>query len=112
MVDPLPHPRYYNLDIYHRNKMEKEMKKGFKKVVQTERTVFNDEEQRRHEMMQVREKQKEQEVEALKDAMKSGMAQAMIEQARLKEEMAYLFKIGNIEAATAIQKKLDPDVPM
>lgn len=51
-------------------------------------------------------------MEALKDAMKSGMAQAMIEQARLKEEMAYLFKIGNIEAATAIQKKLDPDVPM
>lgn len=28
--------------------MEKEMKKGFKKVVATERTVFNDEEQRRY----------------------------------------------------------------
>jgi len=28
--------------------MEKEMKKGFKKVHATERTVFNDEEQRRY----------------------------------------------------------------
>lgn len=28
--------------------MEKEMKKGFKKVAATERTVFNDEEQRRY----------------------------------------------------------------
>lgn len=30
--------------------MEKEMKKGFKKVVDTERTIFNDEEQRRYVM--------------------------------------------------------------
>lgn len=28
--------------------MEKEMKRGFKKVHETERTVFNDEEQRRY----------------------------------------------------------------
>jgi len=28
--------------------MEKEMKKGFKKVVKTERVVFDDEEQRRY----------------------------------------------------------------
>ncbi|XP_057539223.1 vicilin-like seed storage protein At2g18540 [Amaranthus tricolor] len=107
-----PSKKYYDLDAYHSRKVEKEMKKGFKKVVKSERTVFNDEEQRRQELMQAREKQKEQEVEALKCAMKSGMAQAMKEQALLKEEMTYLFKIGNIEAATAIQKKLDPDVLM
>lgn len=104
--------KYYDLDAYHRRKMEKEMKKGFKKVVGTERVVFNDEEQRRQEMLQAREKQKEQEVEALKQAMKGGMAEAMKEQARLKEEMAYMYKIGNFEAAAAIQKKLDPDVAM
>lgn len=40
--------RYYDLDAYYRRKMEKEMKKGHKKVVETERTVFNDEEQRRY----------------------------------------------------------------
>ncbi|CAO2833408.1 unnamed protein product [Amaranthus hypochondriacus] len=107
-----PSKKYYDLDAYHSRKVEKEMKKGFKKVVKSERTVFDDEEQRRQELLQAREKQKEQEVEALKCAMKSGMAQAMKEQARLKEEMTYLFKIGNIEAATAIQKKLDPDVLM
>lgn len=40
--------RYYDLDAYHRHQMEKEMKKGLKKVVSKERTVFNDEEQRRY----------------------------------------------------------------
>lgn len=40
--------RYYNLDAYYRRKMEKEMKKGPRKVLETERTIFNDEEQRRY----------------------------------------------------------------
>ena len=39
--------RYYNLDAYFKNKMEKELKRGIKKVMDSERTVFNDEEQRR-----------------------------------------------------------------
>lgn len=39
--------RYYDLDAYHRKMMEKEKKKGLKTLV-TERTVFNDEEQRRY----------------------------------------------------------------
>ncbi|KAK9046383.1 hypothetical protein V6N11_052271 [Hibiscus sabdariffa] len=105
-----PSKKYYNLDAYYKRQMEKESKKGVKKVLQAERTVFNDEEQRRQEMLMVREKQKEEEVEALKRAMQSGMAQAMKEQAQLREEMAYLYKIGNFEAAAAIQKRLDPDV--
>lgn len=40
--------RYYDLDAYHRRMMEKEKKKGLKSVMDTERTVFNDEEQRRY----------------------------------------------------------------
>lgn len=39
--------RYYNLDAYYQRKIEKEMKKGIAKVTASERTVFNDEEQRR-----------------------------------------------------------------
>lgn len=103
-----PSKKYYSLDAYYRHKMEKEMKRGFKKV-ETERTVFNDEEVRRQEMMRVREKQKEEEVVALKRSMQSGLAQAMKEQAQLREEMAYQYKIGNFEAAAAIQRRLDPD---
>ncbi|KAL9662618.1 hypothetical protein QQ045_027451 [Rhodiola kirilowii] len=103
--------KYYDLDAYHRRKMEKEVKKGIKKI-ESERTVFNDEEQRRLELLQEREKQKEEEVEALMRSMQGGMAQAMKEQARLKEDMAYQYKIGNFEAAAAIQRRLDPDLPM
>ncbi|XVF18876.1 hypothetical protein REPUB_Repub11eG0061200 [Reevesia pubescens] len=107
-----PSKKYYSLDAYYKHKMEKDMKKGLKKVLDTERTVFNDEEQRRQELLIAREKQKEEEVESLKLAMQSGMAQAMKEQAQLREEMAYQYKIGNFEAAAAIQKRLDPDVAM
>lgn len=47
----VPSFRYYNLDAYHRRKIEKEMKKGPRKVLETERTVFNDEEQRRYVLL-------------------------------------------------------------
>nr|XP_043628296.1 DEAD-box ATP-dependent RNA helicase 42 [Erigeron canadensis] len=107
-----PSKKYYSLDAYHRKKIEKAIKKGSAKAAKSERIVFNDEEQRRLELQQEREKQKEAEVEALKRSMQSGMAQAMKEQDRLREEMNYLFKIGNVEAATAIQRRLDPDLPM
>ena len=36
---------YYNIDAYYRRKMEREVEKGSKKALETERTVFNDEEQ-------------------------------------------------------------------
>ncbi|TKY49093.1 DEAD-box ATP-dependent RNA helicase 42 [Spatholobus suberectus] len=104
-----PSKKYYNLDAYYRRQMEKEWKKGFKKVQATERTVFNDEEQRRQELLQAREKHKEEQVMALKHSMQTGMAQAMKEQAQLREEMAYQYKLGNFEAAAAIQRRLDPD---
>ncbi|GFZ05713.1 aminotransferase-like, plant mobile domain family protein [Actinidia rufa] len=63
-------------------------------------------------MLQVREKQKEEQVETLKRSMQGGMAQAMKEQAQLREEMAYQYKLGNFEAAAAIQRRLDPDIPI
>ncbi|XP_048129482.1 vicilin-like seed storage protein At2g18540 [Rhodamnia argentea] len=107
-----PSKKYYDLDAYHRHQMEKEMKKGLKKVISKERTVFNDEEQRRQELLLERERQKEQEVEALKVSMQGGMAQAMKEQALLREEMAYQYKLGNFEAAAAIQRRLDPNIAM
>ncbi|KAL7584696.1 hypothetical protein Lser_V15G45314 [Lactuca serriola] len=107
-----PHKKYYSLDAYHRRKIEKAIKKGSTKATKSERVVFDDEEQRRLELQREREKQKEAEVEALKRSMQSGMAQAMKEQAILREEMNYLFKIGNVEAASAIQRRLDPDLPM
>ncbi|KAG9441048.1 hypothetical protein H6P81_016902 [Aristolochia fimbriata] len=105
-----PSKKYYDLDTYQRRKMEREMKKGLKRLSETERTVFNDEELRRQELLREREKQKEQEVKALKQSMQSGLAQAMKEQAQLREEMAYQYRIGNFEAAAAIQRRLDPDV--
>jgi LPS O-antigen subunit length determinant protein (WzzB/FepE family) len=108
-----PSKKYYNIDIYHRRKMTKMHVKGMQKLAkkQSERTEFNDEEQKRQEMMTERAKQKEAEVEALKRSMQSGMGQAMREQAVLREEMQYHYRLGNFEAAAAIQRRLDPDLP-
>ncbi|RWR72149.1 vicilin-like seed storage protein [Cinnamomum micranthum f. kanehirae] len=107
-----PSKKYYNLDAYHQRKMAKEQERGLKKVLKSERTVFNDEEQRRQELLRERERQKEEQVEALKLSMQTGMAQAMKEQAQLREEMAYQYRLGNFEAASAIQRRLDPDVAL
>nr|GMC92380.1 DEAD-box ATP-dependent RNA helicase 42 [Ipomoea batatas] len=103
---------YYNLDAYYQRQMEKEMKKGPDKTLDTERTVFNDEEQRRQELLRERERQKEEQLQSMQHSMRTGMAQAMKEQAQLREEMAYQYKLGNFEAAAAIQRRLDPDVAM
>jgi len=72
-----PSKKYYNLDAYHRKAMEKEKKKGLKTSV-TERTVFNDEEQRRLELLKERERRKEEEVEALKRSMQAGLVRLIL----------------------------------
>ncbi|XP_002960340.2 vicilin-like seed storage protein At2g18540 [Selaginella moellendorffii] len=106
----LPSKKYYNVDKYHQRKMFKEWKKGAKyRSVEVERTEFNDEEQRRQELKMLREHEKEAHIEELKHSMKTGMAQAMREQAQLREEMQYQYRLGNLEAANAIQKRLEPD---
>ncbi|CBI31052.3 unnamed protein product, partial [Vitis vinifera] len=66
----------------------------------------------RLELLREHERYKEEQVEELKHSMQSGMAQAMKEQAQLREEMAYQYKVGNFEATAAIQRRLDPDVAM
>ncbi|KZV25870.1 hypothetical protein F511_31663 [Dorcoceras hygrometricum] len=107
-----PSKKYYDIDAYEHAQMKKKEKRGHSKVKDTERTVFNDEEQRRQELRIERERQREEQVVALKHSMQSGMAQAMKEQAQLREEMAYQYKLGNFEAAAAIQRRLDPDIAM
>uniref|UniRef100_K3Y967 Uncharacterized protein n=1 Tax=Setaria italica TaxID=4555 RepID=K3Y967_SETIT len=72
-----PSKKYYNLDAYHRKAMEKETKKGLKTSV-TERTIFNDEEQRRLELLKERERRKEEEVEALKRSMQAGLVRLIL----------------------------------
>lgn len=107
-----PSKKYYDLDAYHRRTMEKEQRNGLKNPgVVAVRTVFNDEEQRRLELLKERERRKEEEITALKCSMQTGMAQAMKQQSLLREEMMLQYKLGNFEAAAAIQRRLDPDAP-
>ncbi|CAI5954648.1 unnamed protein product [Closterium sp. NIES-64] len=105
-----PSKKYYNLAAWEHQQMTK--RKGRPdKPSGKEMTEFNDEDARREEIRREREKQKEEEVLALKRSMESGMAQAMRDQERLKEELRFLYQIGNYEGAAAIQKRLEPDDP-
>ncbi|XP_073058392.1 uncharacterized protein [Primulina eburnea] len=64
-----PSKKYYDLDAYYLAKMNKEEKRGYSKVQDTEQTVFDDEEQRRQELRIERERQEEEQVVALKGSM-------------------------------------------
>ncbi|QHN85838.1 hypothetical protein HN51_040147 [Arachis hypogaea] len=79
-----------------------------------ERVIGNSDEffKCRQELLQAREKHKEEQVIALKHSMQSGMEQVMKEQAQMREEMAYQYKLGNFEAAATIQRRLDPDAAL
>eukprot|EP00897_Mesotaenium_endlicherianum_P002093 jgi/Mesen1/1911/ME000143S00961 len=107
-----PNKKYYSLDLYQRDQMMKAAAKGAKQAKSakpTEMVEFNDEDIRREEIRTIRAQQKEAEVQALKRAMQSGMAEAMRNQAQLREEMQYQYRLGNFEAAAVIQKRLEPD---
>lgn len=73
-----PSKKYYDLDAYHHRMMEKERKDGLKNAgVVAVRTIFNDEEQRRIELLRERERRKEEEVTALKRSMQTGMVRIL-----------------------------------
>uniref|UniRef100_A0A453CG59 Uncharacterized protein n=1 Tax=Aegilops tauschii subsp. strangulata TaxID=200361 RepID=A0A453CG59_AEGTS len=99
-----PSKKYYDLDAYHQRMMEKEKRNGLKNAGSVAvRTVFNDEEVRRLELLQERERRKEEEVTALKRSMQTGMAQAMKQQSLLREEMMLQYKLGNFEVMPSYQ---------
>ncbi|XLS66229.1 hypothetical protein HN51_026203 [Arachis hypogaea] len=64
---------------------------------------------RRQELLQAREKHKEEQVIALKHSMQSGMA--MKEQAQLREKMAYQYKLGNFERQVSTRALMPPPRP-
>lgn len=108
----LPSKKYYSLDLFHRQQQMKAVAKGQKLTAKVEeRVIFNDEEIRRQEMIDNRERQRDTELKARMLEMQKGMGQAMREQALLREEMQYQFRLGNFEAAEKIQKRLEPDDP-
>eukprot|EP00850_Spirogloea_muscicola_P018779 SM000175S03326 [mRNA] locus=s175:272050:274003:- [translate_table: standard] len=113
----MPSRKYYNIDTYEREKARKAAEKGTKNYKKAEMTEFNDEDARREEIRQLRAARQEEELQQLKRQMQSGMArwtptqgEAMRKQALMREEMQYQYRLGNVEAAEKIQRRLDPDL--
>jgi len=104
----LPNKKYYNYELFLMQEKAKAQKgKG---PILDEKTTFNDEEERKREMLYNRNIQKNQEVDQLRRTMvKSGVAADMREQEQLKQQMALAYKTGNVELARDIALRLAPD---
>lgn len=78
----LPHRKFYNVELYERQKFEKSSKKVKPKEKHgKERLMFNDEEEKRHEMAQERARQQEDRVkEAYEEMIYGPKAEDMREQ--------------------------------
>lgn len=70
----------------------------------------NWEDERRRERERERTEAREAEIKRLRAVMKgTGVADAMREQAQLREEMAMMYRVGNMQAAEKLKERLAPD---
>lgn len=104
----LPHRKYYNLDLYEKEKEARRLAKGLKKG--DKKVALNDEEelrrQRAEEMARVKEQRMQ---EALMELKYSDKAKDMKEQEMLRLQMQNAYKVGNKVLAAKIMERLAPD---
>eukprot|EP00889_Picochlorum_renovo_P003610 jgi/Picre1/30640/NNA_006001.t1 len=102
----LPHKKYYDLERYERHK-----RRSGRDIVDREKPrVFDDEEERRQEVMREKEREKEQRLQEAYTMLKSGdRAADMREQELLRARMKLAYKTGDSETAQKLAEKLRPD---
>jgi hypothetical protein len=101
----LAHRKYYNLAAYEASKRSRHGREQA-----GERTVFDDEAERRREIEQEREKEKARRLkEAYEGLQKGGKADAMREQELLRAKQDLLYRTGNVEEAEKIAQRLRGD---
>ena len=101
----LAHRKYYNLAAYEASKRARHGREHA-----GERTVFDDEAERRREIEQEREKEKARRMkQAYEDIQKGGKADAMREQELLRAKQDLLYRTGNVEEAERIAQRLRGD---
>jgi hypothetical protein len=104
----LPHRKYYNLEVYEKEKDAKRAAKGLKKS--DKKSAVNDEEELRRQRAEEMAKVKEQRMqEALMELKYSDKARDMKEQEMLRLQMQNAYKTGNKALAQKIMERLAPD---
>ncbi|GMH39198.1 hypothetical protein BSKO_07096 [Bryopsis sp. KO-2023] len=107
----LPHRKYYDLEMYERQVLEKTVKKKRVKMSrERERVTFNDEEERRRELQTERAKQQEDRVREAYEEMRRGeKAEDMREQELLRLQMSLAYKTGDTRTVEKLADRLRPD---
>eukprot|EP00891_Asterochloris_glomerata_P006242 jgi/Astpho2/6242/e_gw1.00088.64.1_t len=107
----LPHKKYYNLEVYERERAMKAAKRGAG-TGDSEKTQFDDEAERRRELH--RERADEQ-AERLRDAYNQlkytaqDKVQDMREQDMLRMQMQIAYRTGDHDKASKLAERLKPD---
>ena len=104
----LPHRKYYNLDLYEKQKEAKILSKGLRKT--EKKVALNDEDELRRMRAEEMAKVKEQRMqEALMEFKYSDKARDMKEQEMLRLQMQAAYKVGDTLLAQKIMERLAPD---
>ncbi|KAK3243140.1 hypothetical protein CYMTET_47197 [Cymbomonas tetramitiformis] len=107
----LPDKKYYDYEAWEIKRRVKEARRGAK-AAKEEKTSFNDEDDRRAELMRDRQIRKHEEVLNLrKTLVASGVVDDMREQEQLKALMQQHYRTGDMNAARALAQRLAPDDP-
>eukprot|EP00918_Siedleckia_nematoides_P067912 GHVU01147757.1.p1 GENE.GHVU01147757.1~~GHVU01147757.1.p1 ORF type:complete len:277 (-),score=56.89 GHVU01147757.1:640-1470(-) len=108
----LAHKKYYDLPAYEREKVIKEAMKCPKDEDEPEHNgTFDDEAQRKREIMRLREQRKVQEQRETYEAMRTDqeLIESMKHQQDLRLKMQVLFKTGRTAEAEKLKRILEPD---
>ena len=103
----LPHRKYYDLAVYERQKAAKTAEKSTGGL---EPMLFDDEAQRRREILQERQKQQHERLQAAYEELKTtDKAEAMRQQDMLRAKMSLAYRTGDQKEAQRLAEKLKPD---
>eukprot|EP00798_Chlamydomonas_sp_ICE-L_P013139 gene13140-3462_t len=105
----MPHRKYYNLEVYQREKEARAAKKG--RTGPVKKTAIDDEaDMRRQKAADIASEKEARLMEAYQELKYSDKAKEMKEQELLRLQMQHAYQIGDKEKAAKIQARLAPDV--
>ena len=105
----LPHRKYYNLESYETEERRKGSGSG---RAGGERMVFDDESERKKEVLAQRQRDHAERLRAAYEELQTtDKAQAMREQEILRAKMALAYRTGDQKEAARIAERLKPDEP-
>lgn len=114
----LPHEKYYNMRTWYMKELERKQREGDQEAAEQEsagfvRTTFDDEGERKRELLRERERRAQEITKVMAESMKkagaeSSLVQDMREQEEKRLAMRSSYAVGDVSKARDMAQKLDP----